>query len=439
MTAHQRSLILRRYLKDVRPLLDRVRAIVGHDNGLNRSDKVWRNLPGGRYIEFGGVEQETDRERFQGRDHDLKAFDEISHFLQSQFEFIIGWTRTAIVGQRCRVVCTGNPPIGEEGAWVKNYWAAWLSDRHTNPAKSGEIRYYITDAEGRDVEVNGPEPIDNGAEIVTPKSRTFIRASVKENAYYMRTGYDQTLASMPEPLRSILRGQFNAGYVEDPFQVIPSAWIKAAQSRWSPKKPDIKLSAVGLDPSRGGKDKTVAAKRYGHWIAPLLKWPGSSVPDGPAVVALMIPTLDSDGIRGKQAPVNCDVVGIGSSAYDHGKGMGYNYLPYNGGNSSQAKDKSGVLGFTNKRSADYWAFRELLDPANGEDIELPPDQELYADLAAPRFRVTPRGIQVEPKFCGKPVQSGANCCIKHRLGRSPDCGDAVIMSVSDCANIAFFI
>ena len=47
------------------------------------------------------------------------------------------------------------------------------------------------------------------------------------------------------------------------------------------KKPDVKLGALGGDPSRGGADKTVNAKRYGHWVAPLKKHPGESAPDGP--------------------------------------------------------------------------------------------------------------------------------------------------------------
>ncbi len=48
---------------------------------------------------------------------------------------------------------------------------------------------------------------------------------------------------------------------------------------------------------------------------------------------------------------------------------------------------------------------------------LPPDQRLFADLAAPRYRVTARGIQVEDKDQ-----------IKKRLGRSPDRGDAVVLA-----------
>ena len=62
-------------------------------------------------------------------------------------------------------------------------------------------------------------------------------------------------------------------------------------------------------------------------------------------------------------------------------------------------------------------MREALDPISGDDIALPPDPELLADLTAPRWSITTSGIQVESKKD-----------IVKRLKRSPDCGDAVVLS-----------
>jgi hypothetical protein len=50
-------------------------------------------------------------------------------------------------------------------------------------------------------------------------------------------------------------------------------------------------------------------------------------------------------------------------------------------------------------------------------LALPRDQRLAADLCAPRYRLTARGIQIEDK-----------AAIKARLGRSPDRGDAVVLA-----------
>jgi hypothetical protein len=76
------------------------------------------------------------------------------------------------------------------------------------------------------------------------------------------------------------------------------------------------------------------------------------------------------------------------------------------------------LGFVNKRSAARWNLRELLDPANNEDIALPPDDLLTGDLTAPHWRVMSGGkIQIESKDD-----------IYKRIGRSTDDGDAVVMA-----------
>jgi len=89
-----------------------------------------------------------------------------------------------------------------------------------------------------------------------------------------------------------------------------------------------------------------------------------------------------------------------------------------GGERTEARDRSGELGFANKRSAAWWAMRELLDPAADSVIALPPDDLLTGDLTAPHWRVMSGGhIQVE----GKDE-------IRKRLGRSTDDGDAVVMA-----------
>ncbi len=77
-------------------------------------------------------------------------------------------------------------------------------------------------------------------------------------------------------------------------------------------------------------------------------------------------------------------------------------------------DRAKVLNFYNKRAEWWWRLREYLDPESGMDIALPPDRELLADLTAPRWELTPRGIKIELKDE-----------IKKRIGRSPDKGDSL--------------
>jgi hypothetical protein len=91
---------------------------------------------------------------------------------------------------------------------------------------------------------------------------------------------------------------------------------------------------------------------------------------------------------------------------------------FNASEGTKERDKSGEIGFVNKRAAAWWALRELLDPAGDGEIALPPDDELTGDLTAPQWTVQSGGrILIESKDD-----------IRKRLGRSTDAGDAVVMA-----------
>src|SRR6266481_1499150 len=132
LTAHKRSLILRRINKDAVKLVERVAQILGHRDGYNGQLQRWKL--GDRLIEFAGCEHDDDKHRFKGDPHDLIYFDEGTDFLQSQYRFIIGWNRNTNPHQRCRVVVGSNPPTTSEGLWVIKHWAPWLDPLHPKPA-----------------------------------------------------------------------------------------------------------------------------------------------------------------------------------------------------------------------------------------------------------------------------------------------------------------
>lgn len=107
-----------------------------------------------------------------------------------------------------------------------------LDPQHPNPAKDGELRWFVTDEDGKDKEVSGPEPVMVGNELMTPKSRTFIRSSVDDNLFLQTTGYKATLQALPEPLRSqMLRGDFMAGRSDPVWQLIPTDWTEGGASQ----------------------------------------------------------------------------------------------------------------------------------------------------------------------------------------------------------------
>jgi len=168
---------------------------------------------------------------------------------------------------------------------------------------------------------------------------------------------------------------------------------------------------MGVDVARGGDDQTVIAKRYSNWFAPLCTCPGASTSDGQSVARLVTEEMQ-DGV----VPA-IDVIGVGSAAYDILVLEGVNVEPVNFAEGSDEYDKSGQLGFMNKRAECYWRMRELLDPANEDKLALPPDRELRADLCAARWKMSTRGIQIESKDD-----------IRKRLGRSPDRADAIVLA-----------
>jgi hypothetical protein len=409
LTRHRKSIIFRREATQLEGILDRLHGeILRSKDGFNGQTNV-QKLPGGKRLEFGSCPHVGNEMRYQGRPHDLKGFDEITHFMKVQYTFLCGWMRTTTKGQRCRIIATGNPPTDSDGEWVIAHWGAWLDELHPDPAKPGELRWYAM-IDGVETQVKDSSIITHGREIITPKSRTFIPSSIQDNPFLMETGYMSTLQALPEPLRSqMLFGDFKAGLGDDPWQVLPTAWVKAAQDRWSKDGKKGPMDSIGMDCARGGADKTIISRRYGVWFDELLTYPGAATPDGPSASALAITAMRD------AAPIHVDIIGIGSSVYDHLKGNNVHTVGVNGSEKSEELDKTGKLKFRNLRAQIYWRMREALDPKNDVGIALPPDAELRADLCAPRWKLSAAGIQIE----------GKEDLIK-RIGRSPDKGDAVV-------------
>lgn len=411
---HSHSAIFRRVYPNLRPIIQRAREIIGDVADENKSDKTW-TYPDGRTIEFGAVQYEDDKKNWQGHPNDAKLFDEIPEMTLSQYEFICGWTRTTDPGQRTRVVCTGNPPTDDAGSWIVKRFAAWLDPKHPSPARPGELRWYAT-VDGEEREFTAGDPIQAGTEKIIPLSRTFIPAKLDDNPFLSQDArYRSVLQALPEPLRSqMLNGDFNASAIADPWQIIPTEWVRTAQRRWLDReKPKTPMTAVGIDPARGGRDNMSMSRRYDNWFDEIVFWPGSMVVDGPTAAALVKQSL----IINDPGQMNIDIGGIGSSAFDSLATMYENVNAMNASGASEYRDKSGKLKMRNKRAEYYWRMRDALDPNGGDNIALPPGNEIVADLCSARYKLTTAGAQVEEKEE-----------IKKRLGRSPDKGESILLA-----------
>lgn len=425
LTEHSHSLILRRYNDDAKALAERTMAVIGSREGYNGQD-LWLRVPKGR-IDYGGCKDFGDRERYKGEPHDLIGFDEISDFLEGQYTFIIGWNRSANPKQRCRVVCTGNPPTTAEGLWVIKRWAAWLDPSHPKfgKVKEGELLWYTT-ISGQDTEVNGPGPHWIDGESVLAKSRTFIRAKLSDNPDLSATNYDAVLAAMPEELRAAYRdGKFDAGLKDKAFQLIPTAWVRAAQERWTDKPPiGVPMCALSVDCTGGGVDPMVIAARHDGWFAPTITIPGNQIP---AEMAGRAAAGHVVAYRRDNAIMIVDMGGgYGGPLYEH---LHQNFdnerqgeplvRGFKGSEASVRRTTDQSMGFCNRRTEALWKMREALDPGQvgGSPIMLPPSNILLGDLTACTYEVR-RGI----------LHAEEKQTVCKRLGRSTNEGDAVCMA-----------
>jgi hypothetical protein len=229
-------------------------------------------------------------------------------------------------------------------------------------------------------------------------------------------------------------GKFASG---DDQGVIPWPWVEAANERWyvwrdaleASGKPLDRLDAVGVDVGDTG-DETVFALRSGEVITEIRH---HSKQDTMVTVGQLFGILSKFG---GQAII--DVIGIGAGVVHRLRELrsenearrkdpnadpaelpkSFEVVAFHAAEGTDRKDRSGEMGFLNKRAEAWWMMRERLNPANGYLVALPPDDKLAGDLIAPRYKVTSSGrYQIEKKDE-----------IKKRLGRSTDTGDGVIMA-----------
>jgi len=418
LSAHKKSHIFRRKYADLSAISDDLRKMYGSQKGFTKMPRPKMVTDDDRVIEFGACQYLGDEQAWQGQAADLKAFDEVTQFLEEQVRYIITWNRTVDLDQRCRVIFASNPPTSSDGDWIIPFFGPWLDPSHPNPAKSGELRWFVTDPDGNDHEVPDATPYQfpGTQSPVQPKSRTFIQAKLEDNPYLVRTDYAATLDALPEPLRSAMRdGNFMLSRKDDDWQVIPSDWVRQAQARWKPEPPpNVPMSAISADLAQGGADSNVMAMRYDYYFPHLIEIPGKKTPLGTDMAGPIAQ------YRRDAADVVIDVGGgYGGSCY---KSLKDNEIPvfgYNGAKKSAGRSRDGRLKFINFRAQTYWQFREALDPSQpgGAKVALPPDNELFNDLTAPTYSIQSNGIKIESKVD-----------IKKRIGRSTDKGDAVIMA-----------
>jgi hypothetical protein len=234
-----RQLILRRTFPELRRSLMQVSLTLFPREfcTYNDSKKQW-SIKGGSIIEFGYCDSESDVTQYQSAEYDCIRFDELTHFTEFMYTYLI--SRIRGVNPFPKQIKSSTNPGGIGHAWVK----ARFIDGH-------DPGIPWTDDLGR--------------------TRIFIPAKVQENRFLMESDpkYLQRLEQLPENQRKallhgewdIFEGQFFSefrnntdGYLDrkhthvcEPFP-IPRTWTRYRSFDWGFSKPfSVQWWAVDQD------------------------------------------------------------------------------------------------------------------------------------------------------------------------------------------------
>jgi hypothetical protein len=108
-------------------------------------------------LEFGSVQYDQDLKKYQGQPHDYLGVDEATEFPERFVRFLMGWNRTTVPNQACKLVLTFNPPMDDAGS--AGWWRSLrrgLRMATTIRRSDGELRY-VARMDDQDVFFRSPD------------------------------------------------------------------------------------------------------------------------------------------------------------------------------------------------------------------------------------------------------------------------------------------
>ena len=199
--------------------------------------------------------------------------------------------------------------------------------------------------------------------------------------------------------------------------LIPYEWVEIANNRWRElqeqgfkSKKHIRL---GVDVAGMGRDRSCFIPRQGSYVPEIIARNSGGTADHMAVAGETRQYLLED----PKAKAFIDTIGEGAGVYSRLLELGcknaYSCKFSNG--VKGLHDITGCYNFANMRAYLFWCVRDWLNPKNGFNPALPPDDELMEELTEPHWQFMSDGrIIIEKKDE-----------IKKRLKRSPDKMDAL--------------
>jgi len=139
--------------------------------------RMW-NFPSGSTITFSHLHNEADVGDWQGSQIPLIGYDELTHFTEKQFWYMLSRNRS-MCGVRPYVRATCNP---DADSWVADM-VSWYIDQDTGypiPERSGIIRWFIR-ADDHMIWGHSRQELAQRYPGMIPKSFTFVPATLSDN------------------------------------------------------------------------------------------------------------------------------------------------------------------------------------------------------------------------------------------------------------------
>jgi predicted phage terminase large subunit-like protein len=167
-------------------------------------------FPKGSRISFKAMEHEQDRFKYDGAQIPLLGFDQLEHFTELQFFYMLSRNRTTC-GVMPYVRATANP---DPDSWLKEFILWWLDENgeYPDPSRAGVIRWMVRVGDEIYWADKRQQLIDQFDDIdILPLSVTFIPASLEDNPTLMQNDplYMAKLQALPKVERMrLLKGNW---------------------------------------------------------------------------------------------------------------------------------------------------------------------------------------------------------------------------------------
>lgn len=229
------------------------------------------SFPSGMRMKFAHLEHEKTVYNWQGSQIPFIGFDELTHFTETQFTYMLSRNRSATAGVPGYVRATTNP---DADSWVRRWIDWWIGeDGYPIKERSGVVRWFIRQDDAMIWGDSKEELIEKYGSEQIPKSFTFIPSSIHDNKILMAKdpSYLSNLMALSRVDRlRLLGGNWNvrpsAGmfFQREWFEVVnalPSPIVRTVRA-WD--RAATKPSATNPDPdwTRGVKLAKLASGQF---------------------------------------------------------------------------------------------------------------------------------------------------------------------------------